>query len=154
MPKYRFIYTVNEGKFQLDVDTGVVVIAQNQTKAMESAERLEQIISDRGNFQVVFKLLPQPHITVKTINPFGGNIKEPSILEYKIQGNLLTDKKFLGLSVYSDDDFFSLPSNIFIENMVREYEAELISHDRNSISFDTTSYRVQLINNPENNLRV
>jgi hypothetical protein len=143
MPKYRFIYTVSNGIFQMDVFTGMYILAADQPAALKSAARLNKCC----HFKAAFETLPRPHISVNCISPRDGQDLEPEILKYQIQNNFDRARLLLGFPVFSDEDFENMTEKEFLQRFQEDY-GDYLKH-KNAVTFETVSCEVQEINNPE-----
>jgi len=137
MPKYKFIYNVSEGIFQMDVFTGMYILADNQTQALKSASRLDTIISDFYNFRVSFELMPQPHISVNCNISRDRRNLNPEILKYHIQNNFDSSKRLLGLPVYTENNFKNVSAVDFLEELQNNYVKYLKCVNKTGLSFVT-----------------
>jgi hypothetical protein len=145
MPKYKFIYSVSNGAFQMDVFTGLYIIAENYKKAMSAAGRLDRIVTEQYNFQVTYEMLPKPYIAVKCNNIINKQDCKPNVIKYQIQRNFDSSNKLMGLPVFSDDDFEDVSKDDFIEELQNDYGLNF-RNSKINISFEIISYQVQCIN--------
>lgn len=132
MPKYKFIYNVSEGIFHMDVFIGMYILADNQSKALESASRLDEILSNYYKFTTILELMPVPHISVNCIRLNDRYNLKPQILKYQIQQGNFSDS--------FDDDFEDISEQTFLEKLQDYFKNCNPNH---LISFDAISYEVQ-----------
>lgn len=132
MPKYKFIYNVSEGIFQMDVFTGIYIIADNKEKALDAASRLDDIVSTCYKFTTVFEFRSKPNMSVNCIRLNDGYNLKPQILKYQIQQGNSPE--------FFDDVYVDISENTFLEKLQGYFSN---CDPKHLISFDAISYEVQ-----------
>jgi hypothetical protein len=143
MPKYKFIYKVSNGIFQIDVFTGMYILSDSHSQAMESASRLDEIIRSNYDFEVKFELIPQPQIAIICTRLSDNQSTKPKVLNFKIQKNT---KSLPELPVFSEKDFKEVCEDEFLMEIQKTYSQHPKCKNVTALSFEIDSYGVQEVN--------
>ncbi len=141
MPKYKFVYTVSNGIYQMDVFTGLYIIAKNKKEALNAAERVDMIVSSNYDFQVSFEFIPKPHIDAKCINLINHRNCKPNIIKYQIQTNFKSSKRLMGFPVFSEDDFKNVSQKEFMDVLYNDYFTYMYNNKKH-FAFESICYGI------------
>jgi hypothetical protein len=143
MLKYKFFYKVSNGIFQMDVFTGMYILSDSYSQAVESASRLDEIIRSNYDFKVDFELIPQPQIAIICTRLSDNQSINPKVLNFKIQKST---KPLPELPVFSEEDFKEVCEDEFLIEIQKTYTQHLKSKNVTVLSFEIDSYGVQEVN--------
>lgn len=146
MAKYKFIYTVNEGDYAMEVFTGVHILAEARDEAMNAARRLDGIISSSCQFSASFELFPLPHVVVqcKTFRgEFPDGKDESCVKSFKISCPQGAHKHIMGYPVFTKADFKIVSETEFLESVKDSYTNYFTRKNRTYITFEPISYGIE-----------
>ena len=133
MRKYKLIYTVCDGNYEMDVFTGYTILAFDQKKAMQAAERLNSILIEGKGFdhfevKVHFDKFEKPLIDILA--------HDSSVIKSKIQKFRIL-KKNSGKRYSEVDDYEEVTEEVFFKSIRNEYETST-----DILTFEPISYGV------------
>ncbi|HCA72388.1 MAG TPA: hypothetical protein DEP27_07840 [Ruminococcaceae bacterium] len=137
MRKYKLIYTVCEGNYEMDVFTGYTILASDHREAMQAAGRLNTILIEEKDFNHFKVKLHCNELKKYSIDIL---VNDLPVIKSKIQKFRFL-KKNLKKSCTEIDDYEEVSEKMFLKSIQNEYETST-----NVLTFEPISYGVDEAN--------
>lgn len=154
MNKYRLVYSVSEGRYSMDISTGIIITACSLKSAKKKGDNIEKKFSANGEQEWISPSV-QVGIQLKTLDITidykeecipklaGIEMTKPQVLTYEILQPQGEHEMLMGYPIWTQDDIVRISKANFIENILKDYEQYFIRKHCNTLVFEPIAYWVE-----------